>query len=601
MENGRRDGMSEPEDKEFEQPRDRRGEPIPEARVHLPRWSPWVWIIPVVVVFFVGWLVIRYGFGGGDITVRFADARGLERYSSVRFRGAKVGTVSKIAIDKDLGQVVVRISLDSAMSHALRTGTRFWIVEPGLEGGGLGGLLSGTYVGMAPGDGAQTREFIGQEYAPVLFAAEAGKTFILEARGLGSIAVGSPIQYQGIRVGRILGAEYDENRGVTTVHAFVVQRFAHNVRQATRFWRAGGLSVSLKGGGLAVGGASLSSLLSAPVAFYTPEVLAGPLVPAGTHFELYESEALAEAAADGPQLTYLTYFRGPVKGLTAGTPVQMNGVDVGRVREVRLRYVPASASLEAPVLLEIDPRKLDFDLNVSTTREDLRVRLNDALQRLVQKGMRASLSTSLVLPGASAVLLDVTGKPGSARLDLAHDPPIIPSASGGSGLDGALNSVNDLAVRIQNLPIEEIAAHLRRASQRVDSLVSDPSLHQSLQRLNASLADVERVTTVARENVGPITHSVRNAATSAEQAAKTLQTAANTASQNIEPLVKSLRSAADSAQAAASRAEQLIGSSPRQNYDLGKLIRELTQAAEAVRSLASYLSENPDSLLKGRQ
>ena len=121
--------------------------------MQVAKWSPWVWIVPALAIFFAGYLVVRYGFfGGGDITVRFAEARGLDRYSPVRFRGAKVGTVQKITIDEKLEQVVVRISMDASMNHALRKGTRFWIVEPGLEGGGFGGLLSGTYVGIAPGE-----------------------------------------------------------------------------------------------------------------------------------------------------------------------------------------------------------------------------------------------------------------------------------------------------------------------------------------------------------------------------------------------------------------------------------------------------------------
>jgi paraquat-inducible protein B len=565
-----------------------------QAHVHVPKWSPWLWVVPVVVIFFVGWLVVRYGvFGGGDITVRFANARGLERYSSVRFRGAKVGTVQKITIDKNLGQVVVRISMDASMNHALNKGTRFWIVEPGLEGGGLGGLLSGTYIGIAPGEGEQVSEFVGQEDAPVLFPAEAGKTFILESRGLGSVAVGAPVQYHGIRVGSILGSEYDAAHGVTFVHAFVAKRFENEVRQGTRFWRGGGLNLSLSGAGLTSGGTSVSSLLNAPIAFYTPEVLAGPPVAEKTHFELYDAQSIAEAASDGPQLTYLTYFHGPVKGLIAGTPVQMNGVEVGRVRNVRLRYVPETASLESPVMLEIDPRKLEIPVTQSTTRDDLRATMNGAMQRLVEKGMRASLASSLVLPGASAVTLEMTGTPGSAHLVLSSDPPIIPSSAGGSGLEGALSAVNDVAGRIRNLPIEQIAGHLNNASQKLDALISDPALHQSLQHLNASLADVEKVAATARENVGPITKSARNAAASAEQAAKTVN-------ENIAPIAASLRSAADSADAAAKRASQLVGTSPRQNFDLSTLIKELTEAAEAVRALASYLTENPDALLKGR-
>ena len=105
-------------------------------------------------------------------------------------------------------------------------------------------------------------------------------------------------------------------------------------------------------------------------------------------------------------------------------------------------------------------------------------------------------------------------------------------------------------------------------SARLDALVHDPALDQSLQRLNRSLADLEKVTSTASANAGPIVESLRNAAASAEEAAKSVR--------------------------------QLAGSTPQQNYDIGTLVKELTRAAEAVRGLAAYLEENPDALLKGR-
>jgi paraquat-inducible protein B len=522
--------------------------------VHLAKWTPWIWIIPALAIFIAGFLIVRYGFfGGGDITVRFADARGLDRYSPVRFRGAKVGTVQKITIDNQLRQVVVRITMDASMGNALRTGTRFWIVEPGLEGGGLSGLLGGTYVGIAPGGGDSTRDFKGQEYAPVLTQPEAGKTYILETNGLNPIAVGAPVQFQGIRAGMILGAEYDEARHLTDVHAFVVQRFVNHVTTSTRFFRAGGLSLSLSGAGVSMNGASLSSLLSAPIEFITPEVLPGPPAADQTRFELYDSQQQAEAAAGGPQLTYLTYFPGPVQGLQPGTKVQMKGVDVGLVQDVRLRYVPQNATLQTPVTITIDPRKLELPVDRAT--------LNNALARLVNKGMRATLNSSLVLPGASGVSLDFVARPGTGRLVVENDPPIIPAAASSSGIEGILT-------RINNLPIEDIASHLQSTVSRVDQLVHDPTLSDSLHRLNSTLADVQKVAAVTRENIGPITQSLRNAAATAEQAA--------------------------------GRANQLLATAPQQNYDLGSLIKELTRAAESIRALADYLTENPDALLKGR-
>jgi paraquat-inducible protein B len=566
----------------------------PEANVQTARWSPWIWVIPVLAIFFVGYLIVRYGFfGGGDISVRFADAHGLDRYSTVRYRGAKVGTVQKITVDEESHSVLVRISMDASMNYALRSGTRFWIVEPGLEGGGVGNLLSGTYIGIAPGTGDETREFTGQEYAPVLTPAEAGKKVILEADGLGALTVGSPVQFQGMRVGRVLGSEYDARTGRTLIHAFVVERFASQIRESTRFWRAGGLSVSLSGGGLSMAGASLGSLLNSPVAFYTPELFPGGEAAEGARFQLYESQDAAVAAADGPHLNYVTYFPGPVQGLAPGTPVRIKGVEVGHVRDVRLRYVPRTASLETPVEFEIDPRKLELDLTGAASRADLRARMNEALAALVRKGMRATLATSLVLPGASGISLETVAAANSARLVVEADPPIVPAAGKGSGIEGALAAVGDGADPLRNQPIEEIAGNIRNASQRLNRLVSDPALDASLQRLNRAMADVEQITATTRRNVGPITDSIRNAAQSAETTAKTVQT-------NVGPLVDSLRNAAGSAEAAAARAEQLMGSSARQGYDLGALVKELTRAAEAVRALATYLEENPDALLKGR-
>ena len=249
-------------------------------------------------------------------------------------------------------------------------------------------------------------------------------------------------------------------------------------------------------------------------------------------------------------------------------PVQMQGVQVGRIHDVRLRYLPEKGSLETPVTLQIDPRLLQLPVTDKTTREELRAAMNDALAKLVQKGMRATLVSSLVLPGASGISLEIVGRKDAARLAAEHDPPIIPAAAGGSGIESAVSSINQVAARIQNLPIEEIAAHLRSAAQRFDALVHDPLLDQSLQRLNRSLSDIEKAAVITRENIGPIT--------------------------------KSLRSAAASADAAAARAEEIMSSSGRQNYDLAELIKELTRAAEAVRALANYLTENPDALLKGR-
>jgi paraquat-inducible protein B len=380
------------------------------------------------------------------------------------------------------------------------------------------------------------------------------------------MSAGAPVQFEGIRVGRVLGAEWDDRARAVRVHVFVVRRFENQVRESTRFYRSGGLGISLAGGKLSMGESSISSILTGGLAFYTPDVLAGSPAKEGTQFELYESQAEAIAASDGPHLTYLTYFPGAVGGLSAGTRVEMRGIEVGRVRDVRLRYIEQNATLQTPVTIEIDPRKLE--IVVPPTRADLRAKMNAALDSLIRKGMRAQLSTSLILPGAGAVSLDIVARPNTARLITTQDPPIIPAAGAGPGLDATLASVNRIAARLERVPIEQIAGDLRAAATRINRLVQDPALDQSISRLNSSLAEIER--------------------------------ASKTVGANVDPIVQSLRNAASSAETAAGRARELMGEGPQQNYDLGELVKELTRAAESVRALANYLTENPDALLKGR-
>jgi paraquat-inducible protein B len=321
--------------------------------------------------------------------------------------------------------------------------------------------------------------------------------------------------------------------------------------------------------------------------------MAGEPVANGTHFQLFDNEGGAVAAADGPQLNYLTYFPGSVRGLTAGTPVQMKGVPVGRVRDVRLRYLPSTASLETPVMIEIDPRQLQFPVSDATSRAELRSQFDAAMAKMVNKGMRASLATSLVLPGASAVNLDFVAKPGTGRLVMS-DPPIIPASNAGDGLSGAMSAITDVADTIKKLPLQEIATDIRATTSRLRTFVNDPALESSLQRLDRSMAEVEKIAVTAGRNADPIVNNLRSASESATRSAKQIEGA-------IDPIVGSLRSAADSAEAAAKRAEQLMGTSQKQGYDIAELVRELTRAAEAVRALANYLQENPDAVIKGRR
>ena len=108
-------------------------------------------------------------------------------------------------------------------------------------------------------------------------------------------------------------------------------------------------------------------------------------------------------------------------------------------------------------------------------------------------------------------------------------------------------SLTKVANTISNLPLQEIANDMRSASRRLNGLLSDPVLDQSLQRLDRSLAEVERITRTAGQNADPIMKSLRNASASAERTATSVEATAEKAGASIDPIVTSLRNAAESA------------------------------------------------------
>lgn len=542
-----------------------------QAHVRLGNWPAWVWIVPATALIFVGWLVIENAvLGGEDILIRFADAEGVTQGTAVRYKGVEVGKVEEVGVSDDLSEVVIRADMKDSMDPALNTGTRFWIVNPSLGSGGLSNLISGAYIGVAPGKGEHTEDFRGLEFVPVLDPPKPGRTFLLAAEGLGSISLGTPIRFEGMRVGEVLGSEYQEDEGRMLIHAFVADRFTDLVRENSRFWRTGGMSVGLTGGKLAVEGASLPSLLTGGIAIHTPEILAGPPADEGQMFQLYGSVDEAEAAPGGPQIAYQIHLPESVGGVHPGAPVELLGVRVGQVRSVRLDYQPATGTFEMPVIVGISPRSLGLEVPPDVTLQQLQGLTNGALQRLIDRGLRARRSGGLI-PGSSAITLEILPSPPPAELVVTTEPPTLPSVPGGGGLEGlrsAVDSVSRVAQTIEDLPIRPIARDLRSAARRIDAVVHDPAIDRGLEDLEAALADFRRV--------------------------------ADTVQEDAEPVVESLRRAAESAEDVAVQAEQLMGSGVGQGYDVAALIEELQEAAEAVRALASYLTRQPEALVAGR-
>ena len=190
---------------------------------------------------------------------------------------------------------------------------------------------------MEPGRGGRTESFKGLEEPPVLPPSGEGKSFVLRAKSLGSLSRGSPVYYRGVPVGEVLGATLASDAQSVAVNIFVRGPHDAMVRAETRFWNASGIEISTGGAGFKARAESLQAVILGGIAFDTrAEGLDDPPSPKDSEFDLYPDKESALTTPYGPQVSYLAHFGGSVRGVDVGTPVELLGIQVGRVTDVRL-------------------------------------------------------------------------------------------------------------------------------------------------------------------------------------------------------------------------------------------------------------------------
>ncbi|SEG86023.1 PqiB family protein [Marinobacterium lutimaris] len=325
------------------------GEIRPRVRRH--RGPSAVWILPLLAAMIAGWLVLKsYNDAGVMVDVVFSSAEGLEENKTqVIYRGLPSGTVRSLRLNDDLQSVTARIEIATHAESLLHEKTQFWLVKPQISLSGVRGLetlVSGHYIGIRPGDGPETRQFVAADEPPPAIRDQDGLYITLFADSVNAVRRGSPVYYRDVNVGEVIDYRLSANDDQILVDLYVEQQYAHLVKKHSRFWNASSLEVKGKFPDIDFRLGSLATIIAGGVHFYTPDPQENPAAEDGDQFRLF---ADYEAAEDGVpvQLTFPADTQ-----LSPGTEVRTGGVRIGRVRNIKLS--DDFQALHAQLL--IDPR-----------------------------------------------------------------------------------------------------------------------------------------------------------------------------------------------------------------------------------------------------
>ena len=290
---------------------------------------------------------------------------------------------------------------------------------------------------------------------------------------------------------------------------------------------------------------------------------------------------------------FIVYFEESVSGLDPGASVKVNGVRIGRVAAINVRYDQASKEALVQVICEIDR-------NILTDSAGRQIDLTKPaeLQGLIDRGLRAGLS----LTGITGLLFveldfqDVRQHPANPRF-MAEQYPVVPSIP--SPISQVQQSIVEIVANIKKVDFADLSKQLKtllatsnqkvseldlktlsermgRAADGVEAFVSSPDAKKAFTNLNSAIEEIRTVMARLDGNIGPVSDELKKTLADAQAALKSLDAAAGTTRRFVQE-------------------QGQIGDEVTQS------LQQVADAAASLERLADALQRNPSSLIVGRK
>jgi paraquat-inducible protein B len=329
---------------------------------------------------------------------------------------------------------------------------------------------------------------------------------------------------------------------------------------------------------------------------------------------------------------YVLYFDGGVSGLRVGAPVTFRGVRIGDVTDIRMYFDPDKLKARIPVVIQIDPQKIEGDF---PSRE----RAEESVRELVDRGLRAQLKLQSLVTGQLYVDFDFhPDRP--ARFAQAERPPSSRMDRDFMELPTIPSDLQELERTFQKLPLDAMASQAIRAFEGIEGFLTAAQTREAVIHLGETLENANALVTALRERLPPLADEVTAAAgegrsliDNADTAIRRLESQALAAIGNLDATLSNLRELSNTAdgmakrldgdlgeiveslQAAARSADRVLIQAEATlravediasreaplGHQLHVTLEDLSAAARAFRTLSETLSRNPESLFRGRR
>jgi paraquat-inducible protein B len=275
---------------------------------------------------------------------------------------------------------------------------------------------------------------------------------------------------------------------------------------------------------------------------------------------------------------FVLYFPGSVNGLRVGAPVKFRGVEVGSVKDIRIRLEPEQSVHRIPVIIGVDPDKI-----TSLGGSETILNSPAEYQSAIDGGLRGQLQTESFVTGLLFVSLDFF--PGSSatfvqlpRTRKFHyrEIPTEPSST-----EKARMAVSEVLAKLAESDLVGLVDSARETVSELHHLIGSPDLKLTIRSL------------------GDVAGRLGEAAGNVSQLATGLDTNVSKLTANLGQTSIKAGSMMDRADQVLEHADAAFNDAPVV-YQLTRTLEEVSAAARSVRQLTGYLERNPSSVIFGR-
>jgi paraquat-inducible protein B len=260
----------------------------------------------------------------------------------------------------------------------------------------------------------------------------------------------------------------------------------------------------------------------------------------GDEFTLYPNQTAAQQASYDHYIEYVLMVKDTVRGLAEGAPVEFRGLRIGTVESVPWEYNSRMRNgkdgFAIPVLIRLEPQRLgDF-------HDGLVEEWKERIDRLIKRGLVATLKPGNLLTGAMFVDINIDKTPGMPEIKTAmfRERQVIPTKS--SQLAQMEMKVSNLLDKLNGIDVQPVLdgvnanlktsqallQEVQKLAVSIDNFVNNPQTQTIPDNVNQTLTELRETL----KGLSPDAPAYQNLS----QSIKSLEGLIN----DIQPLVRTL-------------------------------------------------------------